>query len=114
MEAKYVSANPERIQKLIRRLKHVDPVVRLHAGVALGDMGPAAVEAVPALLELLTGENVSDRKLAALALGYIGPAARGALPALTQALRDADEGVRRMAAVARERIETGADTTKVA
>ena len=38
MEVNDISANPERIQKLIRRLKHVDPVVRMHAGVVLGGL----------------------------------------------------------------------------
>lgn len=100
-----MSVNPERIQKLIKRLKHVDPAVRLHAGVALGDLGAQAVEAVPALSALLDSDNVSDRKLAALALGYIGAPARSALPALRRALQVGDDSLRRIAAAAREKIE---------
>jgi HEAT repeat protein len=93
-----------RVQKLIRRLKHDDPLKRIHAGLLLGDMGAAATEAVPTLLEMLNGSSVQDRKLAAVALGYIGRGAVEAVPALRHAMRDTDEVVRRLAAAALEKI----------
>jgi hypothetical protein len=71
-----------------RRLGHDDPIARIHAGFALADMGPEAQPAVPALQELLNGEDVQDRRLAAWTLGKIGPRAVAALPALHHALHD--------------------------
>jgi HEAT repeat protein len=94
-----------RVQKLIRRLKHEDHLVRIHAGALLGDMGLAAKEAVPALLELLTGDSVQDRKLAAMTLGYIGQGASEAVPALRNALHDPEDAVRRLAASALAKID---------
>jgi HEAT repeat protein len=70
-----------RLQKLIRRLKSVDELKRIHAGLVLGRMG--AREAVPTLLELLQDENAQKRKLAAWTLGYIGQGAVEAVPART-------------------------------
>ena len=103
-----------RVQKLIRRLKHDDPLKRIHAGLLLGDMGAAAKDAVPTLLELLNGVHVTDRKLAALTLGYIGPWAAEAVPALRHALGDADQVVRQFAAAALEKIHAPAGKDKAA
>ncbi len=50
---------------------------------ALGHIGPAAV---PALIELLRGENASAQSTAARVIDRIGPAARDALPDLLEAL----------------------------
>lgn len=69
-------------------------------------MGPAAREAVPALIETLRDENESAvvRQWAAWSLGQIGPDARGAVPALVEALGDASPNVREAAAEALEKI----------
>jgi HEAT repeat protein len=93
-----------RVANLIRRLKHDDPIVRVHAGFALGDIGPAAHPAVPTLLELLTGENVQDRRLAAVTLGGIAQGAAAAVPVLRNARKDADAVVARFAEAALEKI----------
>jgi HEAT repeat protein len=103
-----------RVRKLIKRLRHADPVVRVHAGVRLGDLGPAAREAVPALLGLLQGGSAQDRKLAALTLGYIGDAATEVVQALRASLRDPEEGVRRLAATALARIDAATGSGKAA
>jgi HEAT repeat protein len=95
-----------RVQRLIHRLRHQDPVVRIHAAILLGDMGPAAREAVPPLIELLNGGGVQDRRLAVVTLGHIGAAE--AIPALNGALRDADEAVRRLADSALAKINASA------
>ncbi len=95
-----------RTQKLIGRLTHPDPVLQIHAGLLLGDMGPDAREAVPTLLEMLKGEAVQGRKLAAMTLGSIG--VPEAIPALRQALEDGNEIVRKLAAGALAKIESAA------
>jgi HEAT repeat protein len=98
--------------ELIAHLSHHDPFIRGEAAVALGWMGPAAADAVPHLMAVLTtlpkpgtlappaaapkndgtGESATPddnaRMFAAQALGRIGPAAADALPALAQALND--------------------------
>jgi HEAT repeat protein len=103
-----------RIQTLTRRLHDPDLVVRVHAGLLLGDLGPTASPALPALLDLLRGDVVQDRRLAALTLGRIGHAAAAAIPALRQALRDADATVRRFAAAALAEIEPAPGQAKAA
>ncbi len=92
-----------RMEKLIRRLTHPDPVIQIHAGLLLGDLGAEAREAVPTLLELLRGESVQGRKLAAMTLGYIG--VPEAVAPLRRALTDDSEAVRTLAAGALAKIE---------
>src|SRR5262249_22050969 len=55
---------------------------RLEAARAIAEMGPAAKDAVPALIAVLKDKNREVRKAAAGALGKIGPAAEPAVPAL--------------------------------
>jgi HEAT repeat protein len=101
-----------RVQKLIARLKHEDPVVRIQAGILLGKMGPAARKAIPSLIDLLNSGSVQDRKLAVVTLGYIGAAE--AILALRHALRDRDEVVRRLVASALSRIDATEPCEKAA
>lgn len=75
------------------------------AVVALGRMGPAAADSVPALNRSLRNPATLVRCKAAEALGRVGPAAKSAVPALKQALRDPDEDVRSAAAEALRAIE---------
>ncbi len=84
----------------VRKLKDRDRYVRMHAVAALGQMGPEARSAVPALTEALADRDESIRQWAAYALGQIGPAARAALPALREALGDANTFARLKAAEA--------------
>ncbi len=97
-----------RTEKLIRRLTHPDPVIQIHAGILLGNMGSEAREAVPTLVALLRGESVQDRKLAAMTLGHIG--VPEAVPALQQALEDGNEAVRKLAAGALAKIGPAVQT----
>ncbi len=76
----------EAVATLIAGLKDEDRYVHRRAVFALGEMGPLAKEAVPALIDELQGPA---RHEAVLALGKIGPAAKEAIPALTAALGDA-------------------------
>lgn len=59
--------------------------VRWAAADALGKIGPAAAEAVPALTAALTDADWDVRRAAADALGRIGPEAAEVVPALTAA-----------------------------
>jgi HEAT repeat protein len=82
-----------------------DAGVRAWSAQAIGDIGPGAAEAVPALIALLRNQDVGSRNSAAIALRGIGPAAKSALPALREALSDPNQDVRRFAALAIEKIE---------
>ncbi|MBI5368433.1 MAG: HEAT repeat domain-containing protein [Planctomycetes bacterium] len=73
---------------------------------AIGEIGQAAVEAVPALIGLL--ENLALRSTHATvvwALGRIGPGARAAIPALREAVLKGDRRVRIAAVRALMRIQ---------
>jgi TolB-like protein/class 3 adenylate cyclase/Flp pilus assembly protein TadD len=68
------------VSSLLAELKGEDPFGRQLAVQRLGWFGPAAAQAVPALIELLGDEVV--RMEAVQSLGKIGPSARDAVPAL--------------------------------
>ena len=82
-----------------------EPYILPMAAGALGHIGPAAKDAVPALTALLRDKDWGARFAAARALGGIGPPASNAVPALTQLLKDKDEDVRKAAAEALEKIK---------
>jgi len=90
------------VPALAEALRDSDRFVREAAAEALAQIGPAAKDAVPALLDALHGkedaEFVDARRKAAWALCRIGPDANVALPALVKALGDKDRGVRLAAA----------------
>jgi TolB-like protein/thioredoxin-like negative regulator of GroEL len=77
------------VLSLADTLIHGDLQERRLAVRALGRFGPAAADAVPALIEALGDEKTWMRNDAAIALGKIGPAAEAAIPALT-AIQDDD------------------------
>src|SRR5436305_11154838 len=84
MAAPAQDKDKEKIDMLIAELRQGNP----RAAYVLGEMGPKAKEAIPALVEALKrqpmpGESVADN--AALALGKIGPEA---VPALVRVLGD--------------------------
>ena len=95
-----------------------DPWVRRFAVQAAGSIGPAAREAVPALIEALqdAAYRLSDptsgepkiRHYAAWSLGEIGPDAKEAIPALTEALNDEEKWVRSTAEKALAKISMDA------
>jgi hypothetical protein len=70
------------IQKHIEALREVDWHVRANAARSLGEIGPDAKDAVPALIEALSDDDVS--LVAGWALGQIGTAAKSAAPAIIQ------------------------------
>src|SRR5439155_5502063 len=71
-------------------LKDKDKAVRQNAAYALGEIGQAAKDAVPALLKALKDEDTEVKKYAMGALGEIGPDAKAAVPALIETLKDDD------------------------
>jgi HEAT repeat protein len=84
---------------------------------ALAEMSQSAVEAVPALIKLLSMPDDLARRNAAMALGKIGPGAKQAIAPLKRLLNDTDGSVRAQAALALWQIERLAEpviTTLVA
>ena len=75
-------------------LKSDDQEVRRTALHALGQLGPRAKAAVPAVLAGLHHRNWELRSAAALTLGQIGPGAKPAVGQLTAALADMEGDVR--------------------
>ncbi len=100
----------ELLPVFIQAAQDPDDKVRQYAISAIGDIGPAAAPAVPALITVLKGplgetpENfdgkraANSRSAAAAALGNIGPAAKDAIPVLSAALKDDNIPVRRWSA----------------
>lgn len=70
------------IQKHIEALKDMDWRARANAARSIGEIGPDAKDAVPALIEALSDNDVS--LIAVWALGQIGAAAKSAAPAIIQ------------------------------
>lgn len=77
---------------------------RQAAAEVLGEMGPAAVDVVPALIKALDASTEDVRVAAAEALGEIGPGAAEAIPALIETLKDSIKRVRLAAAGSLEAI----------
>ncbi|MFI4860039.1 MAG: M56 family metallopeptidase [Phycisphaerales bacterium JB063] len=92
---------PKAVPGLIELLQHVDSHERSWACRDLAAFGGEAVEAVPALIELLnTDPENAVRQSAAKALGDIGPAAESAVPHLIRAAEYGTDRVPRRAVVA--------------
>lgn len=76
---------------------------------ALGQLGPAARDAVSVLIERLQDRQREGRAACALALGRLGEMATDAIPALCGALRDASGPLRAAAATALVSVGRGDD-----
>jgi serine/threonine-protein kinase len=85
------SETPPAVTRLLKAIQ--DPASRWMAVVALGQMGPPAHEAIPALIEALEDAESAVRWDAAKALGKMGAVAARAVPALTAVLREQDDEV---------------------
>jgi HEAT repeat protein len=80
--------------------------LRSEVAAALGQIGPDASAAVPAMLQALKGEPGFVQERIVIALGQIGPDARDAIPTLQALRRDhRDAFVRKAAANALMKIE---------
>jgi HEAT repeat protein len=96
------------IRELVQALKEGDDPTRARAAQALGDLGPDAREAVPALRAALRDEYEMVRENAAEALGDMGPAAKLAVPELISTMRDSVVPVREAAKEALRKIAPAA------
>jgi HEAT repeat protein len=85
------------VPPLVRALDEKDMNLRIGAAKALGDMGPTAHDAAPALIKVLSDTQDPVRDEVTQALALIGPDAG---PALVAALQDADVHRRAGAATA--------------
>jgi len=65
-----------------------------NATFIIGQIGPNARTAVPALLKLLQDNDAGLRKTTIAALGLIGPDARAAVPALARMFQESDDMTR--------------------
>src|SRR5262245_50635651 len=88
-------------------LKSSGPLERRLAAHALAEIGPAAREAVPALIEPLRDPESFVRVWAAAALARIQPENPDAIPALVAGTRDGISFVRSLAAWHLGRLEPG-------
>ncbi|CAE7247183.1 unnamed protein product [Symbiodinium pilosum] len=83
----------------MRKMYKMVQQLEIESATSLGQMGPAAAERLPQLIEALVDKDEDVRSFAAEALGRIGPSAAAAgLPQLLQALEDQVEFVRSSAA----------------
>ena len=99
----------QKVEELIQAFQDDDWEVRRNAAYALGEIGPEAKGAVPALRQALQNQDeVGVRVSVAYALEQIGTseAIKAAVPALIQAFQDDDWEVRNSAAYALRQIRT--------
>ena len=90
------------LPEAIAELDNADPIVRSLAASRLGDLGPRAAEAVPALVRGLGDREADVRRAAAGALSQLGPGAAVAVPTLAGLeTSDVDERVRQAATLSR-------------
>jgi HEAT repeat protein len=82
------STETQPLGELTGQLTSSEAQQRIAAAVAIGDLGPGARAAVPALIEALRDPNPTVRFQAAIAVGCIGPEARAAVTALIATLKD--------------------------
>jgi hypothetical protein len=109
----------ETISMFLPFLDDSDPMVRGHAVSLIGQLGPTASNAIPALIRNLqsneagrhkfVSETVFVRGSSAWALGLIGPTAAGAVPALTNLLASTERYTRTSAATALWEITSNAN-----
>jgi hypothetical protein len=88
----------QRVQRHLLLLAAPEAQDRRHAVEELRKIGPAAAEALPALIAAIGDADKEVRWAAAKPIGNIGPAAAEAVAALAAALDDADKEVRQAAA----------------
>jgi HEAT repeat protein len=85
-------AVPALVEALGEEAEDEDDVqFRCEVQFALSALGPAAVAAVPQLIESLSSDDKEVRGTACFALGKIGPDAKQAVPAIQQRLSELDE-----------------------
>ena len=101
------TASAPAVPKLVTRLHDEDPVVRIHAALALWQIARHE-KALPTLVAALHQDAAAASYDAAMALGELGPDAQPAVADLVQALSHADADTARAAALALGRVGTAA------
>jgi HEAT repeat protein len=104
------SLGSQAVPRLIAAMKHQR--VRPRVVYILGQIGPDAAPATPALAECLADKNDAVRREAAMALAKIGPGAKDAAEALAKALDDPEPAVAYGAAFALGKIGPSAAAAK--
>jgi HEAT repeat protein len=89
----------------VEALKDPNPQARKKAVTALGHVGAADPDAIPAVIGAVKDPDAAVRAEAVLALLNLGPAAKDAVPALEEARNDRDANVREYVGKALERIQ---------
>jgi len=102
--ARFGAAATQSLADALRGDRDLTPLAREVACLALGDIGPGAEDAVPALLATLKDRNEDVRAAGASALGFIGVDDDIVLADLARMLADSVPNVRRQAALAAARI----------
>ncbi|MFZ5832040.1 MAG: HEAT repeat domain-containing protein [Planctomycetota bacterium] len=92
------------LTELTPKLQSANAEERRAAAKAVGELGPRAAPAAPALVDLLGDKDRQVRRVACTALGQVQPPADVAVPALKQALKDRYLAVRIAAAFALQQI----------
>ena len=90
----------QRVKLLLANLSSPDDGDRIRAAVSLGQIGPQATDAVPALISTLKHRNANVSVTAATALWRIGQGGKEVVLALIAAINDQDGFVRKSAAEA--------------
>lgn len=88
VHAKEPVSNGRRLSEWVADLKAMAPQSRNAAAYEIAGMGPAAVAAVPALIEALDDPIAAVRYPVTIALLEIGPAAKAAVPRLQQMMEE--------------------------
>lgn len=86
------------VPALVQVLRDPEPGLRLNAAATLGQIGPAAKDAAPALVELLRDRGTADAPLPMIISHILVSIGSTVIPLLVQALRDPDAVVRFQAA----------------
>ena len=103
-EKRPIISHGETVGHWISQLQSPDPKIRKKAVKALGHVGNADADALPAVLGLFDDPDVTVRAEAVLAVLNMDARPKEAIPALEKAGEDLDEKVRSYAAKALERI----------
>ncbi len=106
------SLGPPAVPRLAAALKH--EALRPQIAAILGQIGPAAAPAAPALAEILADQDPNVATEAAYALAKIGPGAKAAVPALVDVLKQPESNRTLAAAYALGRIGPAASAAEPA
>jgi HEAT repeat protein len=81
-------SNGRTLSEWVADLKALAPASRNAAAYEIAGMGPAAVSAVPALIEALDDPSAAVRYPVTVALREMGPSAKAAVPRLQQMMEE--------------------------